>query len=485
MEQKINNEVGNPEEQFKDDLRAMCRTAFGLDWMDRHPGQEAIYKLRAYGFLPEIFIAMYEVIGDEERLHQLGILPIDKLELEQQEYGRQIADHLIFCQDKEMDYALFKEQPYEKNFFNGLYCCAFRDSHLDQKSWRKWCYWGAQSQFQTLASALLRLIGEILSREMPNCVGVQVSVKKEGKLSRYETLAERLGCVALKSVFPIGWEYLCNPERRLLVKYSDEGRYKVLAYSQTPAELEKLAQFWSIEWKCRKGKKILDPAAFIQSTAPVTLVEKLEEMSQVLLGKRPLALPLDEIEKAEARLGIRFPDALREFYLRFGKGGRLMSDSMHTVLMPKDLDPKNSNFGEDIAEALKKGSLLLAIENQGVWTMYLDIQTGEPWLDWGEGRQDCWGLNLEETLLNLLAMNALEFLPQAAECEMENTPENRELLGKFFHFLVEGNMAVFVNPERGVVCFREDDADNIYIAAHKESEMNKLEADIDLQLSWF
>ncbi|MDE7204908.1 MAG: SMI1/KNR4 family protein, partial [Lachnospiraceae bacterium] len=370
-----------------------------------------------------------------------------------------------------------------KDFFNGLYCCAFCDSHLDRKSWRKWCYWGAQSQFQTLGTALLRLIGEILSQEMPNCVGVQVPVKKEGKLSRYETLAKRLDCVALKSVFPIGLEYLCDPERSLLVRYSDGEQCKVLVYSQTLAEVEKLAEFWNIEWKRREGKKIIDPAAFIQSTVPVTFVEKLEEMSQALLGNQPLALPLDEIEKAEARMGIRFPDALREFYLRFGKGGRLMSDSMHTVLMPKDLDPKNSNFGEDIAEALKKGSLLLAIENQGVWTMYLDIQTGEPWLDWGEGRQDCWGLNLEETLLNLLAMNALEFLPQAAECEMADTPENRELLCKFFHFLVEGKMAVFVNPERGVVCFREGDDDYIYIAAHKESEMNKLEADIDLQLS--
>lgn len=54
---------------------------------------------------------------------------------------------------------------------------------------------------------------------------------------------------------------------------------------------------------------------------------------------------------------------------------------------------------------MKKDNLLLAVENQGVWTLFLNIQTGEPW-------------------------------------------EKR----KFFHFLVEGRMAVCVNPERGVVC---------------------------------
>lgn len=195
MEQKNLSEVDNPEEQFKNDLRTMCRTVFGLDWMDRHPGQETINKLHAYDFLPEIFIAMYEVIGDEERLHQLGILPIDKLQLDQQKCGRQIVDYLIFGQDKEREYALFKEQLYERNFFNGLYCCALRNSYSDHKSWSKWCYWGAQSQFQTLATALLRLIGEILSQKMPNCVGVQVPVKKEGKLSRYETRAKPAGAV--------------------------------------------------------------------------------------------------------------------------------------------------------------------------------------------------------------------------------------------------------------------------------------------------
>lgn len=68
-------------------------------------------------------------------------------------------------------------------------------------------------------------------------------------------------------------------------------------------------------------------------------------MSQALLGKRSLALSREEIERAETRLGIKFPAALREFYLRFGKGGRLMTrESMHNIFVPKDLDLKNINF---------------------------------------------------------------------------------------------------------------------------------------------
>ena len=50
--------LDTPVEPFKEDLRKLCRTAFGSEWMDKHPGQEAIDKLRSYDFLPPIFIAM-------------------------------------------------------------------------------------------------------------------------------------------------------------------------------------------------------------------------------------------------------------------------------------------------------------------------------------------------------------------------------------------------------------------------------------------
>ena len=483
MEQKGSNEERNPKEQFKNDLRAMCQAVFGPDWVDRHPGEDAIRRLGSYDFLPGEFAAMYEIIGGEERLHRHGVLPVDGLELDQIKCGSGVENYLIFCRDREMEFAFSGDCQYGNTAFKGLYCCDRHDA--DRRAWREWCFWGAQSQFQTLAAALLRLIGEVLSRETANCVWVQVPVRKEGKMTRYETLAKRLDCVALQSVYCIGFEYLCDPERGLLVRYSDDGCKKVLVYGQSIAALEGLGGQWEIKWQRREGKRILDPATFIQSVSPVTFSEKLEELSQILLGKRSLALTVEQIEKAEARLGIRFPSALRAFYLRFGKGGKLMTaESMHTIMVPGDLEPKSSGSGEAGLEALRQeNSLVLACENQCLWTMYLDLYTGEPWMDWGNGRQDCWGLDLEEVLLYLLAMNAVGFLPQAAECTIEDTPENRELLGRFFHFVVEGKMAVFVNPERGVICVR-DREDHVYICARRESEMTRLETDIDLQLSW-
>ena len=263
--------LDTPVEPFKEDLRRMCRAVFGPGWMDRHPGQEAMDRLRAYGFLPKIFLAMYEVLGGEERLHRLGLLPAERVELDQQPGRGQTAQFLVFYHRDKVEYSFSRYQiitghPHLDKPFCGVY--RFRYDNLfytkKWKVWEKWCSWGGQSQFQTLSTALLRLVGETLIRALPNCAWVRVPAKKEGELSQYESLARRLGCLALESVYPIGWEYLCDPERGLLVRYFDEDRKKVLIYSRDPAHLEALGERWPLVWQRREGKKVLDPAKFIQ-----------------------------------------------------------------------------------------------------------------------------------------------------------------------------------------------------------------------------
>lgn len=471
--------LDTPVEPFKADLRRMCQAAFGSDWADKHPGQAAIDRLRGYGFLPEVFIGMYEVIGGEERFHQLGLLPEDKTAVSGKRlvYWRGKKESFLFwLQYEESIPANAAKFPPRAGILIGR-----KLVHFDDMEWTDW-----SNAFQEpLAVLLLRQLGEALSTVMSNCIWVTEPVKKEGKLSRYETVAKRFGCSVLESAASKNLGFACDPERRLLLRYSDYGRKKVLLYSQDPASLEALEERWSVEWQLREGKKVLDPAKFIHSPAPATFAEKLEAMSRVLLGKRSMALPPEEIRKAEARLGVQFPEALRQFYLRFGKGGKLFtSESLNDILTFQQMDPEDDAFGEDFAEALEQGSLLLAVENQGVWTMYLDLKTGEPWLDWGEGRQDCWGLDLEGALLYLLAMNASGFLPWGGECGMEYTPENRELLGHYFHFILDGPMAVFADPDKGLVGCRWGEA-QVCIMARSQKALDDLERDANIMVSMF
>lgn len=471
--------LDTPVEPFKEDLRKLCRAAFGLDWSDKHPGQEAIDRLRTYDFLPEIFIAMYEVIGGEERMYHLGLLPAEQTELTRKMvvYWRHKKESFSFEQEfGENIPAAAAKFPPQVGVLVGKKSPYFNDI--------EWTHW-SNIYGESLALLLLRQVGEALSAVMPNCVWVQGSVKKEGRLSRYETLARRFGCVVLESVVPCNWEFACDPERRLLLRYFDYNRKKVLIFSQTPAPLEEIGKSWPVEWQRRDGKKILDSTKFIQSTPPATFAEKLEVMSRALLGKRSMALAPEEIDKAEARLGIKFPEALRQFYLRFGKGGKLFtSDSLHDILTFNQMTPEGDDFGEAFQEARDKGSLLLAVENQGVWRIYLNCSTNELWMDWGQGPQDCWGLDMEGTLLYLLSMNALGFLARGGDCDMEDTPENRELLGHYFHFLTEGKMAVFADPDKGLVGCRYN-SEQIYIKAHSEKALNQLEEYADIFVGEF
>lgn len=472
--------LDTPVEPFKEDLRKLCRAAFSLDWSDKHPDQKAIDRLRAYDFLPEIFIAMYEVIGGEDRLHQLGLLPAEQTEMD--------GDMLVYWR-KEKNAFAFRQEYKEGIPAHIAYWYPSVGLYTEKKSdfnSKKWGHWSGRSgEKYTLAALLLRQLGESISTAMPNCVWATGPVKKEGKLSRYETLARRFSCSVLESIQPVNWEFACGVEQGILLRSCDVDRKKVLIFSQTPAPLEEIGKSWPVEWQRRDGKKILDSTKFIQSTPPATFVEKLEVMSRALLGKRSLALAPAEVDKAEVRLGIQFPEALRQFYLRFGKGGKLFtSDSLHDILTFTQMTPENDDFGEEFQTAQDKGSLLLAVENQGVWRIYLNCKTGELWMDWGQGPQDCWGLDTEGTLLYLLSMNALGFLPRGGDCDMEDTPENRELLGHYFHFLTEGKMAVFADPDKGLVGCRYN-SEQIYIKAHSEKALNQLEEYADIFVGEF
>lgn len=489
-----------PAEPFKADLRMMCRAAFGPDWTDQHPGQAAIDRLRGYGFLPEVFIGMYEVMGGEERFRQLGFLPVEQLKPKPFTFNKQPGECLTYrCHEKDdVEYAFspmivsreYSPERHCEPFHGVFYTIGVSYNELDgkysEKIWSQYHDFGGWwRKKNTLAAVLLYQIGEALAGWMPNQAWLKIPVKKEGKLSWYQTLAKRLDCITLQSIEPLGLEFVCDPDRGVLVLYDSQSHFKVMAYSREPAQLARLEEKYPLAWQRQEGKRVLDPAKFIHSPTPAAFAEKLEAMSRALLGKRSMALPMEEISKAEARLGFQLPEALRQFYLRFGKGGKLFtSESMNDILTFQQMDPEDDDFGEDFAEALEQGSLLLAIENQGVWTMYLDLKTGEPWLDWGEGRQDCWGLDLEGALLYLLAMNATGFLPWGGECDMEDTPENRELLGHYFHFILDGPMAVFADPDKGLVGFRSGET-QICIMARSQKALNDLERDINIMVSMF
>ena len=90
----------------------------------------------------------------------------------------------------------------------------------------------------------------------------------------------------------------------------------------------------------------------------------------------------------------------------------------------------------------------------------------------------------KSTLLYLLSMNSLGFLPRGDDCDMEDTPENRELLGHYFRFLTEGKMAVFADPNKGLVGCRYN-SEQIYIKAHSEKPLNQLEEYADIFVGEF
>ena len=86
-------------------------------------------------------------------------------------------------------------------------------------------------------------------------------------------------------------------------------------------------------------------------------------------------------------------------------------------------------------------------------------------------------------MLYLLSMNSLGFLSRGGDCDMEDTPESRELLGHYFHFLVEGKMSVFADPDKGLVGCRA--GETLYIKSHTEKALNQLEENADIFVGEF
>lgn len=128
---------------------------------------------------------------------------------------------------------------------------------------------------------------------------------------------------------------------------------------------------------------------------------------------------------------------------------------------------ENDDFGEVFQKTHDKGSLLLVVEN------LLKLQKRRALDGLGPGPAGLLGLSIEGVLLYLLSMNALGFLSRGGNCDIEDTLENRELLGHYFHFLVEGKMAVFANPDKGLVGCRA--GEHLYIKVHTEKVLNQLE----------
>ncbi len=479
-----------PVQPFLEDLRALCRSAFGEDWTDQPAEAEAMEKLREYTFLPEAFHALYQVIGREERLLRQGFLPVERMVLEQYSDRNRRLEYLVYCRTRDHEqYAFSRELPVNRVISptGGIFWCdthSIDNTRAEWEKWYRWCAWGGPPQ--SLGTLLLRQVGQALEGEMPNCVWIKLSFKGIGDRSRYEVAAEQLGCTMLNSINICGYEFACDEARGMLLKFAEDYQKKCLVYSRETAVLEALGEKYTIIWQKRNGKKILDPRKFIQSPPPVNFKEKLDMLADVLLGKKSMALEAEEIEKAEKRLGITFPKALWEFYLRFGKGGKLFSDgALNLIYTPKELRNDMNGEGCGNEHSSEEDGVIpicdpvLAVENQAVWLLRLDRETGLPYLDLRNGERDTLGMSLEDTLLWLLAMNGLGFLPRVGECSLEDNGESRALLDHFFHFLSIGKQAVFANPQRGLLgCCNGEGL--IYIMASRGSALEKLEEDADI-----
>ena len=226
---------------------------------------------------------------------------------------------------------------------------------------------------------------------------------------------------------------------------------------------------------------------------PETFSEKLDLLADLFAKGEDLRLPETEITQAEERLNTRFPEALKSFYLRFGKGGTLFSKCQNTIFTPKELlnytveeEDEDENADLSPEELLAKGGdLVLVRENQGVWQCRLDQRTGVPYLDMGDGEREVLNMNLEEALLWFLAINITTNEAYAGGlCENVDLECAQEKLGRDFVPLVEGENRVFVLPERNIIGVRCD-ADGIWIGALDDEALEALEEDTGIEVSWW
>ncbi len=226
-----------------------------------------------------------------------------------------------------------------------------------------------------------------------------------------------------------------------------------------------------------------------------TFTEKLDLLLELFMCE-DMRVPEKEIEKAEERLHIHFPKALKEFYLRVGKGGNLL-ESQNTIFTPKELlnytaEDEDAEENEDLTEEellAKGGDLVLAEENQAVWFCRLDSKTQKTYLDWGEGERVDWEMSLEDTLLFLLTLNmttsdalcGAAWEPQDTDMQLD---EVKKIIADNFLLLVEGEHMVFVDVEQKVLGCQMDEQ-MIAVATLDEDVLEEWEEQTGIALSWW
>jgi hypothetical protein len=448
------------ENPFLDDLRGMCRAALGSSWTDKPAA--SMDALKQILWLPKEFLTLYETIGSEPVLlfqnDKGGFFPAEKVHMDPKK-GR-FGPFFIYYQTGYRDCwgkFSYAADHYPEN--NGIF--------VWRSSINGWEQMYAYESVHTLCDVLLSHAGEQLTARMPNCAWVKVPLGRGEDPDLFLTAAQRLDMTPSKSISYRHYGYAYDVERGLLLQYNDDLQKRCMVYSIKSSSLEEIGEKYPIIWQKRDGEKILDPKTFLQDPPPASFGEKLEMLSVILLGKRSMSLPAEAVEKAEQRLGVVFPEALREFYLRFGKGGKLFSESLHFIYTPDKLESNGDR-------------LILADENQYVWRWCLNTATGEIDLDLGNGQWRKWELNLEDTVIWLLASQATEFLSHGGRTMTDLDDESRELFAHYFYFLSE---KVIANPKRGLVGIQDED--DFYIMARSAAALEKLETDSGIAVGEF
>ena len=133
-------------------------------------------------------------------------------------------------------------------------------------------------------------------------------------------------------------------------------------------------------------------------------------------------LPQDDILVAEARLGFRLPEILRQFYLAVGTHKKAM-DGMSHVLVPKKL-------------LIRRKALVFCEEQQRAyfWGIQLeDAQKGDPAVSQGGYESDNWypdSAFLSCFLSNTICWQATNALKESAKAEITDE-QLQQLKGQF------------------------------------------------------
>lgn len=410
---------------FLSDLTTLCRAAFGEDWAPCAGGhvQELCRALE----LPEEFLTLYQTIGGEERLLYDsacgGFYPIDKLKHHPK--GAPGAGYYG-------PYRIYYESAPGEHWARYAYSPSHFPGNNGIFTWQPlgfikgWTQEEPQESSRTICDILLEQTAWKLTAWMAHCVWLDIP------LTSFENAADCLEMTPLQSAIPHTphqTAYACDPTRQLLLEFHADAPMQCLVYSDALEALEKLGQQHTIKWQRKAGEKTLHPETFIKSNPPVTFGEKLEMLAAVLPKDVSFALDSSELQTAQQRLGMDFPDVFQKFYLRFEKGSQ------------------------------KSG--------------FLDLLPDPDWME-------DWQMDLEDTLLWTVANLLYDFFPQNGEWMLDpdaDEEDQRGLLAHFFHFLTKNGLEVLVNPERGLLGYRSDDGYSLYISAPDEAALEKLKKD--------